>query len=83
VAIFDADWSRAQHVPALLSELLSKSSEPGFLKTLENAEESRKPGLLRSHVRETAARVLGRSAVEPIPDAVKFFDLGMDSLLAL
>ena len=83
VAIFDADWSHAQHVPALLSELLPKSSEPGFLKILESAEASRRSDLLRSHVRETAARILGRSAAEPIPDAVKFFDLGMDSLMAL
>jgi acyl transferase domain-containing protein/acyl carrier protein len=83
VAIFEADWARAQHAGTFLSELLPGSAEVKFLPTLRATAPAQQAGLLRDHVRAIAARVLGRDTARSIADTDKFFDLGLDSLMAL
>jgi polyketide synthase 12/myxalamid-type polyketide synthase MxaB len=87
VVIVDADWSamRSRKTPAILADLIPAESTPAaegaFLRQLRDANPARRTGLLRDYVRAQVARVLGRDAV--FTDTEKFFELGMDSLMAL
>ena len=91
VAVLPADWPRlAQQsgkTPAFLNRLVRprKSREAAELlpARMQAAAPAERPELLVEHVQRQVARVLGRDA-GPLPDRRSgFFELGMDSLMAV
>lgn len=94
VAVLRVDWSTfRRQLPSggrmpLLAAL--DAAVPGetprqdtLLERLEQAPDSERLALLTRHVRELAARTLGREPSHPLELERGFTDLGMDSLLAL
>jgi acyl transferase domain-containing protein/NADPH:quinone reductase-like Zn-dependent oxidoreductase len=87
--VLDADWQRMGRAlggyrPALLAGLLTSSKqmgEPPLLKRLVAAPEGERLALLTSHLQDTVQTQLGLAS-HPDPK-IGFFDLGMDSLLAV
>ena len=82
---------QAQHTPSAPAATLSRHAEDGDRPTSSNvlAEQlARIPADMRVEalehfVRNEAAEILGVAPDEPIADDVGFFDLGMDSLMAV
>ena len=89
--VLDADWQRVGAVlgaesPALLSDLVSEAAAPpagagGLLERLREAPVSEREGLLLGFVQSELRAVLGLPS--PPPPGIGFFDLGMDSLMAV
>ena len=88
VGVLRADWSKAAgaNVPPYLSELVApllthKESEPSLSQRLANATPSARPNMLSTHVQHEVAHVLGASRLPDIQQG--FFEMGMDSLMAV
>ena len=89
--VLDADWRRVGALlgaesPALLSDLVSEAAAPqagagGLLERLRQAPVSEREGLLLGFVRAELQAVL--ELPSPPAPGIGFFDLGMDSLMAL
>ena len=89
--VLDADWQRVGAVlgaesPALLSDLVSEAAAPpagagGLLERLREAPVSEREALLLRFVRTELQAVL--ELPSPPSPGIGFFDLGMDSLMAL
>ncbi|MGE3808887.1 MAG: phosphopantetheine-binding protein [Gemmataceae bacterium] len=96
IAVLPADWSRlaaSHHNPPFLSRMApgkrgprsedSQASRNGWLRHLRNVSSGQQRELLLVLVQQEAARVLG-SEPERLPDRqTGFFELGMDSLMAV
>jgi len=98
LAVADVDWSRLQRLfeSAGVSLLAPRAGEPGdappksrseeaklFLEGWHRAGTSTRPGLLRAMVSGEVARILGIVGTDvPNPDQ-GFFELGMDSMMAV
>ena len=87
--VLDVDWSQMSRQlgemrPVLLSDLLDKpvqKQDSDLLQQLESVPSGARQPLLLSHVQRELQQILGLA--QP-PDAdVGFFDLGMDSLMAV
>ncbi|MDM8521889.1 type I polyketide synthase [Desulfococcaceae bacterium HSG8] len=98
VAVADVNWSvfkdiwRFSRQRPLLDQMGTEPPaqagsdtpvEPWLLKQLEDASLNDRQKILSHHLHKEVARVLGRKASE-LPDSRKgFFDMGMDSLMAV
>jgi acyl carrier protein len=91
VLAVSAAWARAAPAgtaPPLLADLLpapggERAGDEALLRSLRQAGPDGRLALLREHVRAEVVRVLGLEHDRPIDDRQKFFDLGMDSLMAV
>ncbi|NBD13838.1 type I polyketide synthase [Corallococcus silvisoli] len=93
VAVLRVDWPTfRQQLPggrmpllAALDAAAPKEAprKDSLLKQLDEVPDSDRLALLTRHVRELAARTLGRESSHPLELERGFTDLGMDSLLAL
>ncbi|MEE8155552.1 MAG: SDR family NAD(P)-dependent oxidoreductase [Phycisphaerales bacterium] len=97
VAVIKADWSRLFSLfpqglePPFLRELVKgkRRARPAsrewleLLRRIEDATKEDAERAVRTFVEELVAEVLGRSADEGIDVEIGFFDLGMDSLMAV
>jgi microcystin synthetase protein McyG len=99
LAVLAADWQAARghwpagQAPAFLRELLrakpdagsgsADQAEPALLRRLSVAPPNRRRTLLRGHVREAAAHVLGIGDPRRVPIQQPLQELGLDSLMAV
>ncbi len=80
------DWMRAT---PLLSQVLDQSASSNtlakseFLKTLEAAPAFRRREILRDHLKQQLAAVLGIGSADNIASTTAMFDLGLDSLTTI
>jgi NAD(P)-dependent dehydrogenase (short-subunit alcohol dehydrogenase family)/acyl carrier protein len=87
--VLDVDWSRMGKQlgnvrSALLRDLLPEAPPPGerdLPKRLREAPAAERQRMLVQHLQREVQRILG--LVEPPPVNTGFFDLGMDSLMAI
>jgi acyl carrier protein len=59
------------------------ASEPALLHQIERARPSERAGVLLAGIQSEVARVLGADGVESIDPQQGFFDMGLDSLMAV
>ncbi|MEM9218566.1 MAG: SDR family NAD(P)-dependent oxidoreductase [Cyanobacteria bacterium P01_F01_bin.150] len=87
--VLNVDWTRMSRYlgevrPSLLSHLLTKPNlmgESGLIQQLHNVSPSDRSSLLLRHLQRELQQILGLAQLSD-PD-VGFFDLGMDSLMAV
>jgi acyl transferase domain-containing protein/acyl carrier protein len=88
LGVMRIDWDRLveqySQIPSWLEELVASKNESELLKQLSNTvgDENRK-ALLKKAVSLEIAKVLGLSNIDPQDERTGFFELGMDSLMAL
>ena len=91
VAVLPVDWARLgsqASLPPLLSNLASTSGKSAekrseFRNQLDKAPVGERRSMLISHIQTEAARVLGLGPSETIDLDQGFFELGVDSLMAV
>jgi acyl transferase domain-containing protein len=91
VGVIPADWSKLlpsmfDQPPPFFSRLVAPKSEPapaGIVPLLEKTPREGRRQRLEGHLRQLVVAVAGRNVFEATTDDANFFELGMDSLMAL
>ncbi|HXH92323.1 MAG TPA: type I polyketide synthase [Thermoanaerobaculia bacterium] len=91
VGVIPADWSKLlpsmfDAPPPFFSRLIapkSKTTPAGILPLLENTPRDERRQRLEDHLRQIVVAVAGRNVFDGMSEDANFFELGMDSLMAL
>lgn len=91
VGVIPADWSKLlpsmfEAPPPFFSKLVAPKSEAtpaGIMPLLENTPQDERRQRLEDHLRQIVVAVAGRNVFEGMSEDANFFELGMDSLMAL
>ncbi|MFI4955263.1 MAG: SDR family NAD(P)-dependent oxidoreductase, partial [Gammaproteobacteria bacterium] len=87
VGVIHADWKRVSErmtqVPTWLKDLVEQKGESAFIQQLQVLTQAQRETLLKEAITQEVRKVLGLSSQQPIDENKGFFDMGMDSLMAL
>ncbi|MFI4954278.1 MAG: SDR family NAD(P)-dependent oxidoreductase [Gammaproteobacteria bacterium] len=82
-----SNWQRMSEsfmqIPSWLNVLLERKPESVLLKQLQAAPQEQREAILKSAISQEIRQVLGLSADQTIDENKGFFEMGMDSLMAL
>ena len=85
MGIINADWNKIHEsistLPSWLDKLVEQKSTSDFIKTLQGSSTERREALLKQAVIQALQKVLGQT--QALDESKGFFEMGMDSLMAL
>ena len=85
IGIIHANWKKISEsisaLPSWLDKLIEQKSTSDFIKTLQGSSTEQREALLKQAVTQTLQKILGQP--QALDESKGFFEMGMDSLMAL